>query len=137
MALLRLIDAPSRPFMRTFGISLAVTGLVVGALLHFAAHRSLAAWIVIALFGGMAILPLVLPTTRAARLVYRVYSWPALLIGNVTSLILVTIFFYGVVTPIGLMLRLTGRDPLDLGRSRESYWREVEEPAEQDYSRQF
>jgi hypothetical protein len=46
-------------------------------------------------------------------------------IGHVMSLVLLAIVFYGVVTPLGLVFRLIGRDPLGLRHPRssgQSFW---------------
>lgn len=47
-----------------------------------------------------------------------------ILLGKVVSPIALGILFYGVITPLGAMLRLSGKDPLRLKRDggAESYW---------------
>jgi hypothetical protein len=50
-------------------------------------------------------------------------------IGWVVSSLLLRIFFYGVVTPIGLLFRALRRDPLQLRRPMSrSYWQDHDEP---------
>lgn len=47
--------------------------------------------------------------------------------GWVVSRLILAIVFYGVVTPIGLLLRLAGRDPLALRtKKKPSYWTETD-----------
>ena len=61
-------------------------------------------------------------------------------IGWVVSRLLLAILFYGVVTPMGLVLRLGGRDPLRLARpaARTTYWMAKPGPADlRSYFRQF
>ena len=64
--------------------------------------------------------------------------WP---IGWVVSHVLLAAIFWGVITPIGLLLRLTGRDPMckDFDRSAHSYWiaRPPEPSDTRRYFRQF
>ncbi len=64
--------------------------------------------------------------------------WP---IGWVVSHALLAAIFWGVITPIGLMLRLTGRDPMrkSFDRTASSYWiaRPPETSEPQRYFRQF
>src|SRR2546429_7289767 len=50
---------------------------------------------------------------RALRLIYVGWMTVAFLLGFVVSNILLTLFFYVVVTPIGLLARLAGRDFLN------------------------
>src|SRR5437660_7345511 len=61
---------------------------------------------------------------RALRLIYVGWMTAAFLLGFVVSNILLTLFFYIVVTPIGLVARLAGKDFLNrkLDAQTESYW---------------
>ena len=54
----------------------------------------------------------------------RVWTKLGLLIGRIVSPIVLALMFYLVVTPVGLLMRLTGKDPLRLRResSEGSYW---------------
>jgi hypothetical protein len=58
-------------------------------------------------------------------------------VGQVTGKVLLTVFFLLVVTPLGLLLRITGKDLLGLKRNLEdaSYWRDSRPPGPLD--RQF
>lgn len=57
--------------------------------------------------------------------VYRAWMRGAMPMGWVVSHVLLGVVFYGVITPIGLLLRLMGRDLLGLkfDRGAASYWR--------------
>src|SRR5262245_15626470 len=50
------------------------------------------------------------------------------LLHGVISPILLSLFYFGGVTPIGLVMRLMGKDPLRLKRESESYWIERKPP---------
>ena len=58
-------------------------------------------------------------------------------IGQIVSRVLLTVLFLLVVTPLGLLLRLFGKDLLHLKRkpASESYWQPVNRP--QNLNRQF
>jgi hypothetical protein len=66
---------------------------------------------------------------------YAVYP-----IGWTVSHVLIAIVFYGVLTPLGLIMRLLGRDPLErtLDKSAATYWIAHDSGADPDrYFRQF
>jgi hypothetical protein len=46
----------------------------------------------------------------------------------VVSPVLLAVFYYTVVTPIGLWMQLMGKDPLRLKRNRATYWIERQPP---------
>ena len=76
----------------------------------------------------------------AVRFVYVGWMVLAFPIGWTVSRLLLAALYFGVVTPIGVMLRLIGRDPLQLRRRAEveSYWTEKPAPADvRRYFRQF
>ncbi len=64
--------------------------------------------------------------SAAGPAVYRAWMLAALPTGWVVSHVLLGIVYYGVITPIGLFLRLIGRDLLGLRMERgaASYWRQ-------------
>ena len=60
----------------------------------------------------------------------------AVLLGHVNSRVLLTLFYYLVVTPYGVVTRLVGRDPLRRrGAAQGSYW--VERKATRQTREQF
>jgi hypothetical protein len=54
----------------------------------------------------------------------RLWTKLGLLLGKIVSPVALAILFYGVVAPIGMLVRLTGKDPLRLrlDSGAESYW---------------
>ena len=58
-------------------------------------------------------------------------------IGFVVSHVLMALIYYGVFTPIGVLMRLAGKDPLRLKRSRgaDSHW--LDRPEETDETEQY
>jgi hypothetical protein len=76
----------------------------------------------------------------AARGFHRVWMGIAGVLGYVNSRILLTILYYLLLTPYGLISRLFGRDPLDRrGASRDTYWvkREKTRQTQQQFERLF
>jgi hypothetical protein len=75
---------------------------------------------------GVAVIFLVVALTRPALLAGLNRQWMKLgiLLGKVVSPVALGVLFYGALTPLGAIMRLTGKDPLRLKRatSTESYW---------------
>jgi hypothetical protein len=84
--------------------------------------RSAVAFGLWALGASAAILALVAP--RANRALYVALACVGYPIGLVVSHAVLAALFFGVFTPIGVTMRLLGRDPLQraLERDRASYW---------------
>ncbi len=137
MSLLRLEKDPSPRFYRVFGASLIATGALFALVIHSAAGTHFAYGLAAA-FGVVALIPLLAPRSRAAYLAYVGVSIPAMLVGNVVGTALVTLFFFLVLLPIGLVLRMRKRDPLHLRSDGETLWVESEDStSEEAYERQF
>ena len=92
--------------------------------------------------GALALVVGVAGLTRPewVRLIYVGWMVLAFPIGWTVSHIMLGILFYGLFTPIGLVFRLIGRDPLQRGRRPgvESYWTPKPAPADlKSYFKQF
>ena len=72
--------------------------------------------------GALILLGAVLP--RVLKPVYLLWMGLAVVLGFFVSRIILTIFFFLVLTPVGLFFRLTGRDVLKrkLEPDAETYW---------------
>ena len=105
---------------RSFGLVFAaVFGLIaLGPLRHGHAPR----WWASALAGVFALVALRRPALLATP--NRLWTKLGVLLGKVVSPIALGILFYGVVTPLAVVIRLTGKDPLrlKLDPAAESYW---------------
>ena len=130
-------DPPRRTLRQFAGLSLVVFG-GLAAWSYFAKGQVISSALLATLALGIG-----LPGLARPRLVRPVYVGAMILafpIGWVVSRLLLAILFYGVVTPMGLVFRLTGRDALRLARppGRATYW--LPKPAPDDlrsYFRQF
>jgi hypothetical protein len=114
--------SPEPRQLRQFAVAaLPGFGLVGYAVLRATGALETAA--VIWIFGAfVSVLGLAWP--GAVRPLYLALTALTLPIGLVLSQVLLRVFFYGVVTPIGLVFKLFGRDSLGLRgrRSDGSYW---------------
>jgi len=117
-----------------------IVALVLGLIAIWNVYRG--RFTVVAVFGGIAVLltliGLFVPV--AARGFHRVWMGIAGVLAYVNSRILLTILYYGLLTPYGLISRMFGRDPLDRrGRSRDTYWvkRESTRQTQQQFERLF
>ena len=123
--------------LRRFGLTMAIGFTLVGALSWWRGHTMAPAvfWAVAAVNGAAA---LVAPTALAP--VERVWLVLGGYLAWINTRIILTLVFYGVVTPVGVLVRVF-RDPLDrqLYESRTSYWlRRGTEPFDASrYYRQF
>ena len=146
----KLIDINTRPdakTLRQFGwIALAGFGFLAFAVwrgwLVFdvtpEAYRAPCAAVLAGIGGLSALLSLVAPTWN--RPLFVGLSFVAFPIGFVVSYVVMALLFYGVVLPVGLGLRLVGKDPLDrrFQARATSYWVDARpaRPAE-SYFKQF
>jgi len=139
MALIDVDWKPGRRELRQFALLFFVFAVGFGTFVHFFKDWpplvSQALWAAGVLMG---LIGLVFPP--AARPVYIVMMALALPIGLVVSSVLMTLIYYLVLTPIGLVMRLVGYDPLRRGLdpAASSYWIERTPPESvQRYFRQY
>jgi Saxitoxin biosynthesis operon protein SxtJ len=141
MALIKLNLKPTDRELRQFGfIALGAFGLL-GALIFwrlvplwrlFGAAAPTAAYVVWAVGALSALLSIVAP--KLNRPLYVGLSVVAYPVGFVVSYVIMGAFFYLILTPLGLLFRLAGRDPLHrrFDASARSYWikhKAAEKPA--------
>lgn len=138
MALLDIHRNPSRRELLWFGLLLLLFFGLVGGLVLWRSGSSTAA-ILIWSIGG--VLALVYYAVRPLRLpMYLGWIYAAYPIGFVVSHLMLGAVYFLVVTPIGLVMRLLGRDPMErkFDRSAKSYWvRRRGEARSGSYFRQF
>ena len=114
---------PGRKQLRVFGLSAMVASIVLAGV--FVLIWGLAiVWAIVALAAGAAILLCSLVSPRAARIIYITLSAVGLPIGFVVSLVLLAAFYFLLLTPLALLFRMIGRDPLHrrFDRGADSYW---------------
>ena len=103
--------------------------IVSGALLAIAAYqrwRGAEPWVVLTLVSIAAVLSLLSAIAPSLlRPVYRGWMRFGEALGWLNTRIILSLVFFLVVTPIGLLMRLFGRSPIATAK-RESYWTDVE-----------
>jgi hypothetical protein len=123
--------------LRRFGLLVGAVFAGLGIFL-WARHRPMFPWFLVP---GMALIVCGWIIPRALRLVYIPWMSLALALGFVVSHVILTLFFFLVITPVGLLARLLGKDflRLKLDRQASSYWLPCRKTPESkaDYERQF
>jgi Saxitoxin biosynthesis operon protein SxtJ len=106
--------------VRKFGLLFAALGVLVGAYMAWKGIRSL--WIPFGLAGIFLLTGLAIP--RMLRPFYVAWMRFASILAWINTRVLLSAFFFLVLTPIGLVMRLMGKDLLDkkIDRSAKSYW---------------
>ena len=122
---------------RAFGIVFTVLFAVIG-LWPLMGGGGVRVWS-LALAGGILALALVRP--GVLRPLNRLWMKFGLLLHMIVSPLVMGLLFYVTVTPIGLVMRLVGKDPLGRGfdPAAESYWvlREPPGPSPETMKNQF
>jgi carbamoyltransferase len=121
--------------LRRFGLTLGIPLLILGEFLHFKNRKA----------GGFIIPIGILSLLAAAffpavlRYVQKPWMMLALFLGRIVNSVILTIAFFLVVTPIGLLQRLLGKRALEFGfkTGEKSYWQSRVKAAPGDYEKQF
>jgi preprotein translocase subunit Sss1 len=143
MSLVKLNWKPSPKELRQFGAIFGSGFLLIGLVKYFwiwdwlfERNEKLGLiFILIGIVGGA----IGLTGTKLALPLYWVWMGIAFVLGNIMSRVVITLIYYGVITPISVVARLLGRDKLQLKkRAVQSYWQDISLPHEPEkYERQF
>ena len=140
MPLIEINKNPSRKELLVFVAVLPIFLAILGALLykHYSQTAVVLWWL--ALPVGLIGVAGVRWCPEAVRLVSVGWTYAVFPIGWTVSHLAMAVIYYLVVTPIGLLMRLLGRDPMlrTFDRSAASYW-QPHDPADKPsrYFRQF
>lgn len=123
--------------LRNFGLLVGGVFFALGLWACFR-HKPWFAWLLVPgavlMLGGLL-------APRLLKPVYVVWMSLALVLGFVVSNVLLTLFFFCVITPVGLVARMAGRDflRLKLEPKAGTYWikRPPREAGRERYERQF
>jgi hypothetical protein len=134
---------PDRVARRSFAVSLMIGFPVLAALFAVIAWWQTGKWGSGYLWlggvgSGVGAILWVVP--QLARPFYLLWHFLACCIGIVVSNALLAAFYYVVITPTGLVMRILGRDPMRRrwDASVTSYWTDAQTPVEPErYFRQF
>ena len=111
-----------RKELREFGITIGIVLLILSGI---ALWRGKASFPYFGSF-GIAFIALGLVAPGILAPLQKIWMALSVVIGFFMSRLILTALFYGVMTPIGLLTRLIGKDLLDqrLYKDKSSYWRE-------------
>ncbi len=136
MALVDINWKPDAKELRKFGIAMIVGFALIGGFFFWKqmATAAYVLWTVGAVAGALG-----LTGTRAAMIVYVPWMGIALVMGNIVSRVILAVIYYGLITPMALIMLLVRRDKLRLRpRQVATYWIDAANPGdEHDYERQF
>ena len=124
--------------LKKFAFTMAIVLAILATLIFiFGSHPERALWL--SIFSLLFLLfALLLP--MALKPLHTFWMGLAFFLGWFVSRILLTILFFVIVTPIGLMLRLFGKDLLNLKieKDKNSYWiRRQSKPSPDSYEKMF
>ena len=135
MSIVHIDWHPDGPALRRFGRTVIIGSLLIAAALHFLKGWTTAAEVLAGV--GVVIGGLGLTGARIALPGYWFWMGIAFVMGNIMGRILLSIFYYTLITPMGLIRRLVN-DKLQLrARGRDTYWRDLPPDDGTRYERQF
>jgi len=133
---LKHIDKSDEAVKKT-GLTVGVVLILISLLLWYLGKYS---FIYFSISGGLLVI-LAIIATPVLRPFHKLWMMLALLMGFVMSRVILTLLYYLVLTPIGLLAKIVGKKfmPLRFDNSAETYWEKRSGVVKQqiDYERQF
>lgn len=133
---LKLIDNSDNAVKKT-GLTVGVVLLIISMLLWYLGKLT---FIYFSIIGGLFVILAVI-AIPVLRPFHKLWMMLALFMGFVMSRVILTILYYFVLTPIGLIAKLIGKKfmPLTYDKNATTYWEKRENTVKQqiDYERQF
>jgi len=139
MSLVEINWQPDSKQLHSFGIICVIALTVISFVLHLIMGISARLSLVI-FAAGLIIFLLSLLSLRLTRMIYQGLMIITLPISFAVSFLLLAAFYFLLLTPIGLVFRLTKRDPLHrkFDLDAKSYWQTWRRPDSYErYFRQF
>jgi hypothetical protein len=123
MSLIEINWYPKRNELRNFAITALVASLIIACLLYVLKGVKVQ-WAVIIVAAGFGIFLSSFVSHKLTRIMYLGLILVTFPIGWTISMILLTAFYFLLLTPLGLLFRLLGRDPLcrRFDPAAKSYW---------------
>jgi len=133
---IKYIDKSDEAVKKT-GISVGVVLVLISMLLWYLGKSS---FVYFSSIGGLFVI-LSFIAIPVLRPFHKFWMMLALAMGFVMSRVILTILYYFILTPIGLLTKIVGKKfmPLGFDKSASTYWEKRENPVKQqiDYERQF
>jgi carbamoyltransferase len=130
LSLANINSSPTAKELREFGLAAVVASIVLSILLYLLTDISLKTYAIIIAVGiGAFFFSLI--SKSVTRRLYIAMQLAASPIGITVNIVLLSIVFFLLITPIGLVLRLFGRDELQrkIDRAAKSYWKKRKAPS--------
>lgn len=112
---------------RRFGLTVGAAFLVLAIIARWRGHPT--SFAVLATLGGVLVVAALLAPTRLA-VVHAGWMRLAVAMSRVTTPLVMGAIYYGLFTPLGMVLRAAGRRPLARSRAATTYWVRHRSPAE-------
>ena len=133
---LKHIDNSNEAVKKT-GISVGVVLILISLLLWYLGKTS---FIYFSIIGGLFVI-LAFIAIPVLRPFHKLWMMLALAMGFVMSRVILTLLYYLILTPIGLLAKIVGKKfmPLVFDKNAKTYWEKRENIVKQqiDYERQF
>ena len=122
--------------LRSFGYTIGIILFIISSVLFYYDKSSY--HIIAYVGGGFIVLGIIIPILL--KPIYIVWMTFAVMLGWVMTRVILSIVFYLIITPIGLITKLLGEDFLALKKvESDSYWnyRDSSEELNHNYEKQF
>jgi hypothetical protein len=133
---LKYIDKSDEAVKKT-GISVGVVLILISLLLWYLGKTS---FIYFSIIGGLFVI-LAFISIPVLRPFHKLWMTLALAMGFVMSRVILTVLYYLILTPVGLLAKIVGKKfmPLGFDKNAKTYWEKRENIVKQqiDYDRQF
>lgn len=139
MSIIEIDYNPNRKKLRDFGLIALVASIVLSLVLYFFKHLAIQ-WIFVIIGIGLFIFLSSLISLRLTKIIYLGLTYLTFPIGYVLSFLVMSIFYFLIITPVGLVFKITGKDPLHkkYNKAAKSYWIKRQAPDKLDrYFHQF
>jgi len=127
----------SKSALKKFGFTFAVISFLI-SIISLINHSKFFFYFILA---GLLLLVISISIPQSLKYIYKIWMTFALILGIITTNLILTILFYAIITPIGLIIKLRGKNLLDLKFNKDSntYWnyRKIKEYKREYSERQF
>ncbi len=139
MSLVEIDWNPKSKQLQSFGKIALIASAVISLLLYLLKGVAIQ-WVLIILAFGFIVFVISMISLKLTKIIYLGMILVTLPIGFVVSFILLAAFYFLLLTPLGLIFRLIGRDPLcrKFDLNAKSYWLSRQPPkGPEQYFHQF
>ncbi|MFN2397237.1 MAG: SxtJ family membrane protein [Gemmatimonadaceae bacterium] len=119
---------------RRFALTVGIAFLALAAISRWRGH-DVVPWVLAGVGAGLALAGIVIPGLLGP--VYRGWMAFGLLLSKVTTPIFMSLLYFVAITPLGLVMRVFGRNPLNSTAHKKSFWVQHESSSNKSMTRQF